>query len=149
MSIESPIDSVRNPAEESASSLANETKLGEELALVKDHVSQGRLREARTLVNELASNWPSSPQVQYWTRVLAPPIVRRVTEADPRSRPFDREREWLHEHAREYPGQWLAVYEDRLIAANPDLGVVLAEKRGTPEGQRALLHFQPNTPTSK
>jgi hypothetical protein len=30
-------------------------------------------------------------------------------------------------------GCWLAVHEDRLIAADPDLGVVLAETRRQPK----------------
>jgi hypothetical protein len=66
-----------------------------------------------------------------------------------RSRPLDRERAWLREHGREYPGCWLALDEDRLIAADPDLEVVLSLANQTPEGQRALLYQQPGRPKRK
>ena len=33
-----------------------------------------------------------------------------------------------------------------LVAADPDFAVVLSAVRGTPDGERALLFFQPGTP---
>ena len=81
--------------------------------------------------------------------MLAPPTASTVSGPDPRSRPLERERAWLKEHAREYPGCWLAVYEDRLIAADPDLGVVLTIADHAPEGQHALLYQQPGHPQAK
>jgi hypothetical protein len=55
----------------------------------------------------------------------------------------EREYAWLQEHAAAYPGCWLAVLEDQLIAADPDFGVVVRAVRQTPEAERALLYFQP------
>src|SRR5437016_2670549 len=100
----------------------------------------------RAMVKELEARWPDSERVQYWSRVLAPPTARTMPRPDPRSRPLDRERTWLREHAREHPGCWLAVYEDRLIAADPDLDVVLELANQTPEGEHALLYQQPGRP---
>jgi hypothetical protein len=119
------------------------------LTQLRDEVSGGRVEEARATVKDLIARWPESERVQYWARVLAPPTSCSMPEPDSRSRPLDRERAWLREHAREYPGCWLALYEDRLIAADPDLEVVLTLANQTPDGQRALLYQQPDRPKRK
>ncbi len=119
-------------------------ELPRRLTQLPDDVSRGRVEEARAALSDLTARWPDSERVQYWSRVLAPPIARAVADPDPRSRPLDREREWPRDHAREHPGCWLAVYEDRLIVADPDLNVVLAKANQTPEGQRAVLYQQPD-----
>ncbi|HMV48144.1 MAG TPA: DUF5678 domain-containing protein [Blastocatellia bacterium] len=51
-----------------------------------------------------------------------------------------REDEWLREHRREYPGEWLALMGDQLIAHGAQYRAVLAEARekGYP---RALLVY--------
>jgi hypothetical protein len=134
------IGEVSSKAEEREPASENEgDELLGRLVQLRDDVSSGRVEEARAAVKELEARWPDSERVQYWSRVLAPPAVRAQPGPDPRSRPLDRERVWLREHAREYPGCWLAVYGDRLIAADPDLEVVLAFANETPEGQHALL----------
>ena len=56
---------------------------------------------------------------------------------------MDKERAWLREHAHEYPGCWLAVYEDRLIAAHLRLREVVAAARAALGEEKALLFFQP------
>jgi hypothetical protein len=56
---------------------------------------------------------------------------------------MDKEFAWIREHDREYPGQWVAIYEDRLIAADLDLSVVLATVDRTPGAKGALLHRCP------
>jgi len=78
---------------------------------------------------------------QYWACVLAPPVARRIPVKH--SRPLDRERDWLREHGHKYPGCWLAILEDRLIAADPDVRVVLKAIRDTPGAEDALLHLRP------
>jgi hypothetical protein len=129
--------------------LCDTDELLRKLSQLRDDVSSGRVEAARAAVSDLIARWPQSKRVQYWARVLAPPTARTMAEPDPRSRPLDRERAWLREHARNYPGCWLAVYEDRLIAADPELEVVLTLANQTPEGQRALLYQQPERPESR
>jgi hypothetical protein len=129
-----------------AASPDTDDELDQKLAQLRDDVSNSRVPEARAMVKELEARWPESKRVQYWARVLAPPVVIPTTGPDPRSRPRDRERAWLREHGHEHPGCWLAVYEDRLIAADPDLGVVLPEARRTLGDRAALLHYQPGEP---
>ena len=40
-----------------------------------------------------------------------------------------REMQWLHDHSREYIGQWVALDGDRLIAHGPDAKAVYAAAR--------------------
>lgn len=125
------------------SSPVGQGRLEAELAYLRALLGQGAVEQARVLIEELARHWPDDETVRHYARVLAPPrvSVRRGHRGPSRQL----ERTWLREHAREYPGQWLAVLADQLIAADPDLDVVLAAIRQTPEAQRALLHFQPET----
>src|SRR4051794_33988722 len=97
--------------------------MAEDLARLVHLVDEGHVEEARRLAPELAQKWPDSRPIQHLNRVLKPP---EVIPSPPglRGRNLDREHAWLREHAHEYPGCWLGVYEDRLIAADPDLAVV-------------------------
>jgi hypothetical protein len=125
-------------------------ELERRLAQLRDDISRGgRVSEAREAVKELEARWPEDPRVQYWARVLAPPGVIPTPDAHRHRRPLDRDRVWLKQHAREYPGCWLAVYEDHLIAADPDFGVVLSEARRTLGEGKAFLHYQPGDAESK
>lgn len=57
-------------------------------------------------------------------------------------RSLEGEKRWLRAHAGEYPGCWLALDGDRLIAADPDLDVVraAASQDGAVD---PLFHFRP------
>ena len=72
---------------------------------------------ARTLVRELETCWPEAERVRRWARVLAPPIV--TLRPGEHGRPLDRERAWLRQHAREYPGCWLAVSSSSECVCQP------------------------------
>src|SRR5438270_12393720 len=91
---------------------------------------------ARAFVKDLEQRWPDSSRVQYWARVLAPPVARRVPGGAGRS--LAREYAWLRAHGREHPGCWLALLEDRLLGADPLLKTLLARLRVMPPGIRAL-----------
>lgn len=129
--------------EATKSALPTDDELEQRLAQLRDDISHGgRVPEAREAVKVLEARWPEDPRVQYWARVLAPRVTP-TPEAHRHRRPIDRERAWLKQHAREYPGCWLAVYEDRLIAADPDFEVVLSEARKSLGEGKAFLHYQP------
>ena len=150
MGVEVHTENVRAPEGDSeapgAASAGNDDELDQRLAQLRDDVSNSRVPEARAAIKELEARWPDSKRAQYWAQVLAPPVVVPTSGPDPRSRPRDRERAWLREHGHEYPGCWLAVFEDRLIAADPDLGVVYREARRVLGAEGALLHYQPGVP---
>src|SRR5207249_12098027 len=101
------------------------------------------VEEARTLVHELENRWPESERVRHLASVLAPP--RSSAGYGERRRSFRREQAWLREHAREHPGCWLSVFEDRLVGADPELKTVLEETRRSIGSERALIHFQPKS----
>jgi hypothetical protein len=123
-----------------ATTVDEQTELEESLTQLRSQLERGDVEGAREFVGQLAKRWPASERVDYWALVLAPPVARIASGA--RGRPLDRERAWLKAHAQEYPGCWLAVYGDRLIASDPDLRVVLAETRKALGAEGALLHFQ-------
>src|SRR5437660_1098817 len=116
------------------------TSAEEDVARLVRMLERDDVEGARAFVKELEVRWPDSPSVQHFARVLAPPVVRVLPRASGRRR--DREDAWLREHAREYPGCWLALLEDRLIAADSSLAVVLAKVQQTPGAEFALFHFQ-------
>jgi hypothetical protein len=122
--------------------------LAADLARLTDLIAKAPIRDARAFVEELQQRWPEAAEVAHWARVLGPPVVRRVRPAGPRPKPREREFGWLREHAGEYPGCWLAVLDDRLLAADPELQVVLEEVRSMPGTDQALFHFQPQPKAS-
>lgn len=113
----------------------------EMLSRLREMLRQGDVAGARAFVQELERERPETAWVRHYARVLAPPLAT-MREREPSS-PHDREYAWLQEHAAAYPGCWLAVLEDQLIAADPDFGVVVRTVRQTPGAERALLYFQP------
>lgn len=104
-------------------------------------LERGRGDLARELVKELAVRWPEVEHIQHYARVLEPPVARVVPGLPSRS--LDKDYAWIREHAREYPGRWLAVFEDRLIAADPDLDVVTAAARRELGDRPASLIYVP------
>jgi hypothetical protein len=104
-------------------------------------LATGQGESARSFVLDLVARYPDSEAVVHFARVLAPPVTRLVPGRQGRS--LDQDYAWLREHAREYPGRWLAVYQNELISAAPELKTVLAQLHAAPRYQEALLHFEP------
>lgn len=129
-------------ATDAARSDTGGTSEDEDLSALKLQVEKGQVEEARAFVRELESRWPESSRVRYWAHVLAPPKFLGHQPAT--GRPLDRERNWLRDHAKAYPGCWIAVHGDELVAADPDLKVVTEAIRRT-NIVDPLVHFQPDT----
>jgi hypothetical protein len=125
----------------------DQERLAADLQQLQALVDAVRIPEARRLVKELAQRWPEAERVQHYARVLEPPIVRMRPDIPARS--SEREWKWLEEHGREYPGCWLAIYEDRLIAADPDRRVVRAKAAEALGGESYLLFHQPGSHQAK
>jgi hypothetical protein len=92
-------------------------------------------------VKEFVQRWPDSARLQKWARVLELPKTRVLK--GPTGRPRDKEYAWLRQHAREYPGQWLALKGDQLVAADASFSKVLEIVDQTTQPGDVLLHFQP------
>jgi hypothetical protein len=118
--------------------------LEEDIRRLKRLIEESDVEEARRLSRELASRWPQSETIQHFARVLQPPRVI-PSAPGPRSRSFAADRAWLKEHAREYPGCWIATLGDRLIAAHPNVNSVIesVEKAVDLTRELPLLHFGP------
>ena len=93
------------------------------IAKLQSLLTQGRVEEARCFAKQLEADWPESDLVRRFSRVLAPPIARVVPggKKAPSREETQKEGAWLREHAREYPGCWVILHGDRLIAAHPKL----------------------------
>src|SRR5229473_3101784 len=93
---------------------ADQERLAADLQHLRDLLEADRVPEARRFVKELEQRWPEAERVQHYARVLEPPKVRMRPDIPARSR--EREWKWLEQHGREYPGCWLTIYGDQLIA---------------------------------
>jgi hypothetical protein len=121
-------------------------EISDDLARLRGLLEQSDVEGARAYVKELEQRWPDSDVVRHYARVLAPPVARVVKGVPNRS--FEPEFNWLRKHGREYPGCWLAVLGDWLVAADPDPRIVLKTIREDPAAKDALLHYQPRVPRS-
>lgn len=119
--------------------------LSEEEALdrLRSLIEAERVEEARRLAATAAGHWPDSAPLRRWARVLEPPEAT-LSERKPLRplRDTRRERRWLREHRHEYPGCWIAVLGDRLLAADPDLARVHAAVRAAAGDTGAVIWFQ-------
>jgi hypothetical protein len=114
------------------------------LAQLRALLEQEDIEGARRYVRELEQRWPDSERVRHHARTLAPPTTRPRPDIKAVNR--DRERGWLRAHAHEYPGCWIAVLGDQLVAADRELKVVVSRIRQDPALQDAILYFAGREP---
>lgn len=114
---------------------------------LRDLLEADRVTEARRFVKELEQRWPEAERVQHYARVLEPPKVRMRPDLPARS--SEQEWKWLEEHAREYPGCWLAIHDSQLIAADPDRRVVMAKAEQALGEETYLMFHQPGSPQAE
>jgi hypothetical protein len=126
---------------------SEQERLAADLQHLRALLEGDRVHEARRFVKELEQRWPEAERVRHYARVLEPPKVRMRPDLPARS--SEREIKWLEEHGREYPGCWLAIHEDRLIAADPDRRVVTARAEQVLGEETYLLFHQPGSAPTK
>src|SRR5688500_2826450 len=103
---------------ETVTERADRPQLQRDLDRIRLLLETRPIREARACVGKLERRRPESERVKHFAQALQLP---EVGPAMGRGRDRAKERAWLSSHAHEYPGCWLAVYEDRLLAASPDV----------------------------
>lgn len=113
------------------------------LADLQEMLRQGDVPGARDLVTQLLRQWPEAAWVKHYAHVLAPPRARLRQSVPAPS--HDREYAWLQKNAASYPGCWLAVLDEQLIAADANFSAVARAVRQMEGAERALLYFQPRT----
>jgi hypothetical protein len=70
---------------------------------------------ARHLAIQGAELYPQDPELRKMAHILAPPQVRRTDlPPDPS---LAENRRWIHAHADEYRGRWVALHQGTLLAA--------------------------------
>lgn len=118
-------------------SVGDQASLTEALDHIRRLLAGGDVRGAREFLSGMVETRAADPRIAHLATVLAEPRARAVSGATGRC--LTREREWLRAHAQEYPGQWVAVAGDQLIAADQDLKIVLAACGEAPGGDRAVV----------
>src|SRR5438034_776693 len=118
------------------------------IARLQALLTRGRVEEARGFVKQLEADWPESDLVRRYSRVLAPPVARVESggEKGPSREQTQKEGNWLREHAREYPGCWVILHGDRLIAAHPKLRKAMEQADQLVEEDVGSIYFLPSTP---
>jgi hypothetical protein len=116
-------------------------ELDEGLRQLGTLLESGKLADARSLAERLTDQWPESAVARRYALLLGPTEV--AVRTGERSRRHEAERVWLRDHAREYPGCWLAVSGGELVAADPELGTVLAHARASVGEENFVLYFEP------
>lgn len=90
----------------------------EALQTLVDLINGSRVPEARSLAPGFVARWPEHVSLRRFATVIEPPRAA-VSPAVP-TRSYARELAWIKAHAREYPGCWMAVLNDQLLAVDPD-----------------------------
>ena len=109
---------------------------------VRSLVESSRVKEARVKIDEFLKVWPDSKPLNIAARILAPAVAKVVPPSKPQ-RSRIREHQWIRENARKYPGEWLLVFEDRLIASGADLNEVIEQGKAIEGGVDGVLWYQP------
>ncbi len=122
----------------SATSAPQTPSSAEELVkLVRALLANGEAGAARRTVAEGVSRFPDHPWLEKTDRVINPKgIVSQQADAPDRTREFA----WLRQHSARYRGCWVALLEERLLAAGPELATVLREVRSRGLESKALVH---------
>lgn len=111
-----------------------------ELTEISELVSNGRVPEARRRIRVLAEQRPEHAGARKVAEALGPP---RAVPRWGATRSRLKEIAWLREHAREYPGEWLAVLDDQLLAHAGSLRGVRRVLETQPCGDEVRIHLQP------
>jgi hypothetical protein len=136
--------SQKEAVQETHDTLDCSAELSQEMARLQSLLTSGRVEEARCQVKELEARWPESDLVRRFSRVLAPPVARVAPGRKGMTREETRkESDWLREHAGEYPGCWVILHEDRLIAVDPKLRNAIEEADRRVGSDVGSIHFVP------
>ncbi len=77
----------------------------------------GMPRLAIAMAQEAGKLFPDHEKAQTWAHILAPPVVRGMSPARPRG--LLESSDCIRDHAKNYPGQWLAARKGVLVGAAP------------------------------
>ena len=101
-------------------------------------ISEGRIGEACTLLQEAKTAGVWSETLERWAELFYPGKTR-VVPGTRTGRSRKLEQQWLREHAHEYPNCWLALADDKLVAFGEDLAEVIKTIEASPHKGKCLF----------
>jgi len=121
-------------AEDQAASMSAEVLPFPYAALLRSLVEEGRILEARKLLDAAGGFIPQGSRIR---EALAPPRIRKSSEKG-----FDRSAEfhWLKTKAAPYRGRWVALLGEDLVAHADSLRGLLAQLEEIRPGRKPLIH---------
>lgn len=108
------------------------------LDAISSTLEKGHLSEGREIAADGLSLFPGHPELERLYHGLRPVTVRRGTGNIPDRRQAFR---WLQENIDRFRGQWVALSEERVVAASPSLDEVLRSVEAIPLKNPLLFHF--------
>ena len=100
-------------------------------------LANGRVLAARKLVDGVPSGHVAGETLRRLRVALAEPVVRRTIPAEGKG---SRDIEWLRRHAHRHTGQWVALVDGELVAADASLAVLRRRLRRLAPTSKPLLH---------
>ncbi|HEX6902762.1 MAG TPA: hypothetical protein VF789_23815 [Thermoanaerobaculia bacterium] len=115
-------------------SLRGDVKTFPYIDLIREHLAQGRILDAKNLLEFARDVIPPDSKL---LKVLAPPRIKKSDQLG-----VDRSNEfrWLRENNARYQGQWVALTDDGLFASAATLADLLVELRASPPPVEPLIH---------
>lgn len=107
------------------------------LITARQFIGIEQLSAARKLLEAAPAHILSDPQVVRLRSILAPPIVKRVERHE-----IDRHHEykWLETESHKYPGRWVALDRDQLLAEAETLRDLRRQLQMTNHARPPLIH---------
>lgn len=115
-----------------------------DIARFQTLLTGGRVSEAQSLLKELEMRWPDSEQVRQAARIFTPSVARIVEHGRraPSKEQVHKERTWLRENAKTYPGCWVVLNGDQILGWHPNLRMAVEEaERNAGSGIGSLYHI--------
>jgi hypothetical protein len=117
--------------------------LEDDIEQLRGLLLDGSWKRTEEFYKEVHARHGDVPELAYWTRILGPAKVE-VRQGKGARDPI-RDYEWIHAHAEEYWGEWLALYDGELLAHGKDSGEVIREARvKSPQPDFLLFFAGPN-----
>lgn len=116
-----------------------------DIARFRTLLTGGHISQAQSLLKELETKWPRSEQVRRAARIFTPSVARIVQNGRraPSKDQVQKERAWLREHAKTYPGCWVVLDGDRLLGWHPNLRMAVEEAEHNAGPGNGSLHHIP------
>jgi len=108
------------------------------VALARTFLEQDNITAARRVIELATSDSTTTPAISALYRALAAPRVVGAAPAADGDRSL--EYRWLELHADRYPGRWVALLRDQLLADAPTLKSLLEQVRAARTESRPMIH---------